>query len=395
MRTLVVLGALSAFGPLSMDMYLPSLPSIAKDLHSSQTATQLTMSACIAGLALGQLVIGPLSDAFGRRRPLLVGLVVFVVLSLLCAAAPNVPLLIALRFLQGLGGAAGLVTSRAMVRDRWGGGAEVARIFSLLMLVSSVAPVAAPLLGGQLLRVTSWRGVFVVLAAVGVLIFLGTLTLEETRPSARRSGSLHATRVAFGILVRDRAFVGFTLAAGLTSAALFTYISASPFVIEDAYGHSAQVFSLIFAVNSGGIMLAGQVGARLVRLVGSKTLLRAGMTMQAAAGVALLVIVLVGHPPLIVLLVPLFFVVAAVGLVLPNATALALSPHGDIAGSASAQLGAFQFMAGAIAGPLSGVAGHESLLPLGVLIALCSGGGLAAAIYAVRVSSTAQVPVAS
>ncbi|WP_375500017.1 multidrug effflux MFS transporter [uncultured Jatrophihabitans sp.] len=389
---LLVLGALAAFGPLSMDMYLPSLPSISDDLHTSATSTQFTMSACIAGLALGQLVAGPLSDALGRRRPLLVGVGAYVVLSLLCAAAPNVGVLIVLRLLQGLAGAAGLVISRAIVRDRWGGGPAAARVFSLLTLVSSIAPVASPLLGGQILRATSWRGVFVVLAAIGVLILLGTLTLDETHPPEQRQGSLQATGQAFGLLVRDRVFVCYTVAGGLAGAALFTYISASPFVIEDAYGRSAQLFSLMFAANSVGIMVTGRFSARLVQRVGSASLLRVGLVVQALAGVALLGVVAAGRPPLAVLLVPLFFIVAPIGLIGPNSTALALSPHGAIAGSASAQLGAFQFLVGAAVGPLAGVAGHESVVPMAVLIAVLSCGGLAAT-YAVRAPTVTRTPV--
>jgi DHA1 family bicyclomycin/chloramphenicol resistance-like MFS transporter len=396
-RVLVVLGALSAFGPLSMDLYLPALPRIASDLETPQSLAQTTMSACMAGLALGQLVAGPLSDSLGRRRPMLVGVAGYVVFSLVCAVAPNIGFLIAARLLQGIGGSAGLVVSRAVVRDLYGGGRNAARIFSLLMLVTGSAPIIAPILGAQLLRVTSWRGVFVVLASIGAAIFLGALTLRESHPAeTRTAGGLRATGRAFGTLVRDRVFVRCTVAIGLASAALFVYISASPFVIEDAYGHSAQLFSVVFAVNSAGIMLASQAGARLVHRVGPSALLRAGLLQQSAAGLALLGMVVSGRPPLSVLLVPLFFVVSAVGLVLPNATALALSPHGALAGAASAFLGAFQFLVGGIMGPLSGVAGHSAILPMAVLIAALASGALLAGlpVHRARGPSALTEPVA-
>lgn len=369
-RVLVVLGALSAFGPLSMDTYLPALPRIASDLHTPQAMAQITMAACMAGLALGQLVCGPLSDTRGRRRPLLAGVACYVLLSLGCAFAPSVGLLIGARALQGLAGSAGLVISRAMVRDLYGGGRAAARIFSLLVVVSGAAPVVAPLAGGQLLRVTSWRGVFVVLAAVGVAILIGSFTLPESLPAAkRRAGGLRSTGQAFGLLVRERDFVRFTLASGLACCALFVYIAGSPFVIENAYGRSAQLFSLIFAVNSAGIMLAGQADARLVQRVGATALMRWGLIQQTIAGLVLLAVVAAGRPPLLVLLVPLLFIVSAVGLVQPNATALALARHGTVAGAASAILGAFQFLSGAIVGPLSGIGGHAAIVPMGALIA--------------------------
>jgi DHA1 family bicyclomycin/chloramphenicol resistance-like MFS transporter len=309
-----------------------------------------------------------------------------VVLSALCAVSPNVAVLIGLRLLQGLAGSAGLVISRAMVRDLYGGGREAARIFSLLMLVSGVAPIAAPLLGAQILRLTSWRGIFLVLAGVGLLIFLGARTMSESYPVAARhqGGRIRAGR-AFVMLMRDRAFAAYTLSLGLSGAALFTYISSSPFVIEGIYARSAQVFSVVFAVNSVGIMSAGQIGARLVRRVGSATLLRAGVVQQSLAAIVLLVIALAGRPALLVLLIPLIFVVSAVGLVGPNATALALAPYGAMAGAASAQLGAFQFLTGAVAAPIAGAWGTGSVLPMCSIIAVAAVGALLACIAATRI----------
>lgn len=383
-RVFAVLGALSAFGPLSMDTYLPALPRVAADLHTSQSVAQGTMSACMVGLALGQLVAGPLSDTMGRRRPLWVGVAGYVGLSLVCALAPGAGFLIVARLLQGLAGATGLVISSAMVRDMYGGGRDSARIFSLLIMISGAAPVVAPLVGAQLLRVTSWRGVFVVLAGVGAVILLGTLTLPESLPPARRqAGGLRETGQAFAMLGRDRRFVALTLASGLACCALFVYIAASPFVIEDTYARSAQLFSLIFAVNSAGIVLAGQIGARLVRRVGPRPLLLTGLIQQVVAGLFLAGLVLAGaRPPLAVLLAPLFLVVSAVGFVAPNATALALARRGVVAGAGAAVVGSFQFLTGAIVGPLSGLGGHSSLRPMGVLIAVLAVGALLAGLTA-------------
>jgi len=368
---------LSALGPLSTDMYLPATPRVTGDLHASQAMTQMTISACIAGLAIGQLIVGPLSDQLGRRRPLLIGIGAYVMLSLACAAAPTIGLLIAARLLQGLAGSAGLVISRAIVRDVYGGGRDAARAYALLMLVSGIAPAAAPVIGGQLLRITSWRGVLAMLALVGLVILLGSVTLGETCPPGRRQvqGLRSAGSVFLG-LSRDRAFGGYTLAGAMSSAAIFVYISASPFVIEKTYGQSPQMFSLIFAVNSMGIILAGRISATAVRRWGPAPLLRAGLALQLTGAVGLFAASTISNVALIWLLVPLLFVVAAVGLVLPNATALALAPHGKIAGAASAQLGALQFIVGAALGPLAGVYGSGSALPMSAIMLTCSTAGV-------------------
>ena len=368
--TFVVLGGLSAFGPLATDLYLPALPEVGRDLGVGQGLTQLTISTSLVGLALGQLVAGPLSDNLGRRRPLLVGLIGFVVFSLVCVVAPNIWLLIVARLLQGGCGAAGLVIARAVVRDLWGP-VESGRVFAQLTIVSGLAPIAAPLLGAQLLRVTTWRGLFVVLAAIGVALVLGALTLPESLPAERRrSDGLRQTLAVGGDLVRSRAFVGYALAAGLGTACLLTYIAASPFVLQTGYGVSTTVFSLVFATNSVGIVVAGQIGGRLVRRVGSARLLATGQVLQAAGTVALLVVVLSGTRALVPLLVPLFVVVACVGLVSPHSTALALAPHPDVAGSASAIVGASQFLLAGLVSPLGGLGGTGSAVPMALTMAV-------------------------
>lgn len=345
-QLVLILGSLSAFGPLSIDMYLPSLPSLSRDLSASASAAQLTLSACLLGLALGQVIAGPLSDTLGRRRPLLVGLVAYVLASLLCVVAPSVSMLIGLRLVQGAAGAAGIVIARAIVRDKYSGIAA-ARFFSILMLVSGIAPIAAPVIGGLLLRFTSWRGVFIILAILVTLMLLAVITgLGETLPPERRqSGELRTTLATFRRLLADRLFVGYALSCGLSFAAMFSYISGSPFVIQDIYGLSPQAFSIIFAINALGIAAMGQVSGRLVGRVASGRLLAGALTAVAVGGVVLLLAVITGIG-LIGILPALFIVVASQGMVFPNATALALADHPRTASSASALLGVLQFALG-------------------------------------------------
>ena len=368
-RLVVILGALSAFGPLSIDMYLPSLPSLSRDLQASASAAQLTLSACLLGLALGQVIAGPLSDSLGRRRPLLVGLVAYIVASLLCAVAPSVSLLIVMRFVQGAAGAAGIVIARASVRDLYSGLAVV-RFFSVLTLVSGIAPIAAPIIGSLILQVASWRGVFLILAILVTLMALSVLMgLPETLPRDRRQGGeLRTTLRIFRRLLADRLFVGYALSCGLSFAAMFAYISASPFVMQDIYGLSPQAFSLIFGTNALGIAILGQINGRLVGRVSPQRLLAVALVAVAVGGTALLVAVLL-NAGLVGILPSLFVVVASQGMVLPNATALALADYPSTAGSASALLGTLQFSIGAAIAPLVGVGGTSTALPMAVVIA--------------------------
>jgi DHA1 family bicyclomycin/chloramphenicol resistance-like MFS transporter len=375
-RLVLLLGSLSAFGPLSMDMYLPGLPSMARDLDAPAWAAQLTITASMIGLAGGQLVAGPISDARGRRRPLLVGLAAYVAASLLCAMAPDIWLLLAFRVIQGAAGAAGIVIARAIVRDLHTGVAA-ARTFALLMLVNGLAPILAPLVGGELLHVTDWRGIFVVLAVIGAVLLLAAWTMlaETLAPDARHGGGLASTVRVFGRLVGDREYMGYALALGLAFGAMAAYIGGSPFVLQDIYGASPQVFSLLFALNAAGIVAASQVGRAVVDRYGPRTLLDVGVSMSAVGGLGALASVLLdtGLPTLL----PSFFLlVSCIGLVFPNATALALADHPRTAGSASAGLGLSQFAIGAVAAPLAGVGGAETALPLGIVAAVLSVGSL-------------------
>lgn len=376
-RLVFVIGALSAFGPLSMDMYLPSLPALSSELGASAAQGQLTLTACLVGLALGQVVAGPLSDTWGRRRPLLVGLVMYTVASLLCALAPSVSMLIALRFVQGISGSAGIVIARAVVRDLYAGDA-MARFFSLTMMVSGLAPILAPVIGGQILLVTTWRGVFVVLSGIGAgLMVMGFLGLPESLPAERRRrGSLLTTLKTFRYLLTDRALVGYGLSSGLALAAMFAYIAGSPFVLQGLYGMSPQSFSLTFATNALGIVAASQVSGRLAGKIPLRRLMAIGLGCALIGGLLLLVAVL-ANMGLIGILPALFLVVASIGLIMPPSGALGLAEHSREAGSASALLGVLQYLLGGAVAPIVGRVGVGTALPLAVIIVLCHIGAVA------------------
>ncbi|MFJ3206478.1 multidrug effflux MFS transporter [Streptomyces flaveolus] len=367
----LVLGGLTATPPLAMDMYLPSLPEVTESLRASAATVQLTLTACLAGMALGQLVVGPMSDKWGRRRPLLTGLAVYVVATALCALAPTVELLVAFRLAQGLAGAAAIVIARAVVRDLYDGVA-MARFFSTLMLISGVAPVVAPLIGGQILRVTDWRGVFVLLTVVGVL--LGGVVwakLPETLPEAERhAGGVGDTLRSMRGLLADRAFTGYMLAGGFAFASLFAYVSASPFVVQEIYGASPQTFSLLFGLNSIGLVVVGQINGKvLVGRVGLDRVLGIGLLVVVAAATALLLMTLgvFGEVGLAPVAAALFVLMSAMGISLPNTQALALMRVKQSAGSASALLGTSSFLIGAIASPLVGIAGKDTALPMAIV----------------------------
>ncbi|GGN84937.1 Bcr/CflA family drug resistance efflux transporter [Streptomyces albiflavescens] len=367
----LILGGLTATPPLAMDMYLPSLPEVTKSLHAPAATVQLTLTACLAGMALGQLVVGPMSDRWGRKRPLLAGLVVYIVATVLCALAPNVELLVAFRLAQGLAGAAGIVIARAVVRDLYDGVA-MARFFSTLMLISGVAPIVAPLIGGQILRVTDWRGVFVVLTAVGIaLTAIVWFRLPETlAPAERHSGGVGEALRAMRGLLADRVFAGYMLAGGFAFAALFAYISASPFVVQEIYGASPQTFSLLFGLNSVGLVIVGQINGKvLVGRVSLDKALAVGLALITLAATALLLMSTgaFGEVGLAPVAAALFVLMSSMGLAMPNTQALALMRVRHAAGSASALLGTSSFLIGAIASPLVGIAGEHTAVPMAVV----------------------------
>jgi MFS transporter, DHA1 family, multidrug resistance protein len=389
-RLIVVLGLLVAIAPLTIDMYLPALPAVAADLRTSAAAVQLTLTGTLAGLAIGQLTIGPLSDAFGRRRPLITGVVAHVVASLLCAVAPTIAVLGALRVLQGLGTAAATVVATAVVRDRFSG-PLAAKVFSRLMLVMGVAPILAPTLGGQLLRLTQWRGVFVGLAVLGVAILvLAVVALPETLPSdRRRRGGLRGTVADYRSLLRDRAFVGLVFVAGFALASLFAYVSGSSFVYQQQYGLNAQQFGLVFGAGAAGLILASQLNVRLLTRYTPHQILTAALVLGSVAGVALVLFAATGFGGLTAIVLSLMTVLAAGGIALPNAPALALTRHGEAAGTAAALLGAAQFGLGAAIAPLVGALGAGALA-MGAVVAGTMVSALAVLLVSVRPAQLAE-----
>lgn len=375
-QLVLVLGSLIAIGPLTIDMYLPALPAIAADFATTSAAVQLTLTGTLAGLAIGQLLIGPLSDAVGRRGPLIAGLAVHIVASALCVVAPNIAALGALRVVQGLGVAAATVVAMAVLRDLFTGTA-FATLLSRLLLVMGAAPILAPTLGGGVLRWTDWRGVFVTLAVFGVLlVVVAVVGLPETLPAGRRQrGGVWTTVGLYGSLLRDRTFVGLVLVAGLAMAALFAYVAGSSFVLQEGYGLDEQQFALAFGAGAVGLIGAAQYNVRLLRRHSPQRILVTSLSVGTLAGLALLAFAATGFGGLPALLVALWVVLAAAGLAMPNAPALALSRHGEAAGTASALLGAVQFGVGAVAAPMVGVLGNGA-----VAMALVVAGGMVAAL---------------
>jgi MFS transporter, DHA1 family, multidrug resistance protein len=371
-RLVVILGLLSTFGPLSMDMYLPGLPSLTSDLHTTASTANLTLTGCMLGIAFGQFVSGPISDKLGRRGPVLVGVGGYAAASAVCAFAPSIWPLIVVRFIQGFAGGAGIVIARAVVRDVYEGVAA-ARMFATLIIIGSVAPVIAPLLGGQILNLTSWRGVFAVLAGIGlVMATMTAVWLPETLASAdRHGGGLAASVRTIAKLARDRRFAPYAVAFALSFGAMFAYIAGSSYVLENVFNASPQVFSVVFAVNACGFIAGSQVGSRLVGRVGPATLVTWGLFGVAASSV-LGLIVTTGHLGLWPLLIALFGLLSFNGVVMPNAIAAAMTGHEPSElGAASGLIGVGQFGLGAVLAPLVGLAGTHNAVPMGVVMGVC------------------------
>jgi DHA1 family bicyclomycin/chloramphenicol resistance-like MFS transporter len=372
----VILGTLSAFGPLSIDMYLPGLPQIARSFRAEAAPVQLTLAIFFLGMAVGQAFYGPLSDRYGRRWPLLIGCGLYAAASLGCALASSLESLIFWRFVQALGGCAGMVIARSVVRDLFDA-RDSARMYSFLMLVMGIAPITAPLIGGQLLLFFGWRSIFWLLAGFGLLcVAMVVFMLPETLPSERRANvGIGQALALYGQLLADRAFLAYALAGGLVSAGMFAYISGSPFVVIDLYGVAPERYGLIFGSNALGLIIASQANRWLLKRYRAEVILRAALLVISVAGIGLVATAATGFGGLPGLLVPLFICIAGVGVVGPNSSAAAMAPHGRIAGSASALLGTLQFVVGALSGMLVGALANGTALPMAGVVAGC---GLAA-----------------
>lgn len=368
-RYVLMLGFMAALPAFSTDMYLPSLPDVARDLHTSATAAQLTITAMMIGGAVGQLVIGPVSDRFGRRKPVLVGVAMHILLSALCAVGPTIGMLIGLRAAQGFFNASATVIATAVIRDRFVG-ADAAKLMSRLMLVIGASPLFAPSIGGFIAGQWGWRAVFWALALFGVVLWVVVLVkLPETLPAERRRvGGLRVAGAGYLGLLRDRHFVGLAVLPGLTFAVLMSYVVGSPFVLRDGYGLTETQFALIFAVNGLGLVGGAQVNAALVHRIAPLRILRTAQVLIVALSVVLVVLGVTGAGGLPALLVVLFCTVSFVNLVGPNANALALTRHGEVAGTAAAVSGSLQALIGGAVTPLSGLLGGDARAMTSVMV---------------------------
>jgi MFS transporter, DHA1 family, multidrug resistance protein len=372
-RLALILGALTAMGPLAIDMYLPALPAIARELDTTASAVQVSLAVYFIGIAFGQAFYGPLSDRWGRKRALYFGLVLFCASSAGCALARDVTALIALRFLQALGGCAPLVVPRAVVRDYFDQRGSV-RMLSVLMLVMGLAPILAPLIGGQLLVNFGWRSVFWVLAAYGAFwLVVVTVFLLESLPASRRRRQ-RATEVlaTYFALIRDRSYIGYVVTGALIFAGLLAYISGSPFVFIELFRVAPERYGVFFGINAIGIIAASQVNRWLANRYDARQIISAVLPVSVTAGAVLLIDAYTGFGGFAGILLPLFFYIASHGFIMPNTTALAMAPHGAVAGSASALLGTVQFVLGASAGALVGALGNGTAVPLAAVIAGCA-----------------------
>ncbi|GAA2110400.1 multidrug effflux MFS transporter [Microlunatus panaciterrae] len=370
-QLVLVLGLLSAIGPLTVDMYLPALPELTTQLHATDAQAQTTITGLLIGLGLGQLVIGPLSDAVGRRKPLLMGLAGHGLMSVLCAIAPSITMLTVTRSLQGVAGAAVAVVAMAIVRDLFTG-IRAAQLLSRLVLVMGVAPILAPSLGSALLKVTSWHGIFIVLAAAAALLLaLAFFALPETLPSWRRRSARPVESLkAYASMFSDKMFVVMVVVAGLMFATIFAYVSGSPFILQHLYGLNPQQFGLAFGGNAFGMIVATQINPVLVQRFGPVKVLTAAVVGSALMALTLVLTTSTGFGGMAGFMVPLWFLVALAGLSFPNAPAIALNRHGEAAGTAAALLGSAQFLIGGLTAPLVGVLDNGTPVPMaGIMLA--------------------------
>jgi DHA1 family bicyclomycin/chloramphenicol resistance-like MFS transporter len=388
LRIILILGALSAFGPLAIDFYLPGFPAIALAFGTDEKHVQLTLASYFLGLSIGQLAYGPVADRFGRRVPLLVGVGLFTLASLACAFAPTLEWLIAARFVQALGGCAGMVLSRAIVSDKCDA-VQSAKVFSQLMLVMGLAPILAPMLGGLLVNLYGWQSIFLVLTAFSAVCSLAVaLGLPESMPAAHPRHPLAGALGQYRRLLADRIFLGHALTGGIAIAGMFAYIAGSPFVFIKLYGVPPEHYGWLFGANAAGFILVAQVNARMLGKLGPALLLSRAVWVYLAAALVLLGIAGLHTQALWPLLIPLFICIASLGCIIPNASACAMNGQWARAGSASALLGCLQFSVAAGASALVGVLHDGSAVPMAMVISLCGIFAVSAAVLTGRLQRT-------
>ncbi|SEM67966.1 MFS transporter, DHA1 family, bicyclomycin/chloramphenicol resistance protein [Terribacillus saccharophilus] len=389
-RTALLLAVFSALGPFTVDMYLSSLPEMMNDFSTTASLIQASLTASLLGLGLGQLVAGPLSDVHGRRKPLLISMLLYFILSIACAFSPNIGIFIFLRFFQGFVASAGLVISRAIVRDRYSG-VEMVKFMALLTMISNVAPLISPTAGSAVTTFTSWIGVFIFLGLLGLILTgVATWGIKESLPVDQRVPSnFKGLLNNYGSLFRNRSFMGYTLVNGILFSGVFAYVSGTPFIYQNMYGISPQLFSVLFALNGLGIILGSQLVKRLSEQIGEHRIFRIGLLLAFITTAIILVVVLV-HGPFIALFLAIFLFAVAIGIIAPVSFTLAMESQGHIAGSAAAVLGSLQFALGAVTSPLVGIAGEESAIPFGVTIFMTSILAVIAYVTLVKTSSSSQ-----
>ncbi|WP_066194057.1 MULTISPECIES: Bcr/CflA family efflux MFS transporter [Gracilibacillus] len=364
-----LLALLGMIGPFNIDMYLSSFPMIAEDFSVRASLVQLSLTACLIGLAIGQLVIGPISDSVGRKKPLIIGLSLFAIASLICAIAPNIFVLIVARFLQGFFGSAGIVLSRAMVRDKFSG-RELTQFFAMLMVINAVAPMVAPISGGAvlLLPFATWHTIFLVLCLFGLfLVSLVIFKIKESLPVERRQpASIIGTFKTMGALLTDKSFVGYAIVVCFVQGGTFAYVAGTPFVYQDLYGVSPQVFSLLFGVNGLAIISGNALVGKLSDYIPERTLLRTGVIISLSANSLLLVMTII-KGPLLMIVLPIFIHMFTIGIVLTSSFSLAMKNQANHAGSASAILGMSPMLMGSIIAPLVGL-DETTPIPMGAAL---------------------------
>ncbi|PYB69837.1 Bcr/CflA family drug resistance efflux transporter [Pseudomonas sp. LB-090624] len=390
LRMVLILGALSAFGPLAIDFYLPAFPAMAQAFATDEKHVQATLAAYFLGLSIGQLAYGPVADRFGRRKPLMFGVTLFTLASLACAYAPNLDTLVLARFVQALGGCAGMVLSRAIVSDKCDPVAS-AKVFSQLMLVMGLAPILAPMLGGVLVNVSGWQSIFLALSlfSAGCLLAV-SLGLPESLPADMPRQPLSGALRQYLRLLADRVFLGHAVTGGIAIAGMFAYIAGSPFVFIQLYDVPAEHYGWLFGTNAAGFILVAQVNARLLAKRGPAYLLARAVWLYLIAGLVLLGVAALRPAQLWPLLVPLFVCIASLGCIIPNASACAMSGQGARAGSASALMGCVQFSVAAGAAALVGLLHDGSAVPMALVISLC--GALAVSVALLTRRLQAKVP---
>jgi len=389
-RLVLILGALVAAGPLSIDMYLPSLPALQHVFNVDESQVQLTLVAFFIGLASGQLFYGPVSDRYGRKIPLLIGLAIFTLASLMCALSTSIEMLTLSRFLQALGGCAGMVISRAITRDLFEPH-EMARVMSLLVLVMGICPILAPVLGSYVFQIYGWHAIFWLITVFGVLLFwLVGNNIPETLQHGSPSLSFGSVLTNYRDILRDKTFIVFALCGGISFSGMFAYISASSFVFINQFGVSSSLYGWIFGANAAALIIGSQINRQLLMRRTSHFIIRRAVLVYAASGLSLLALALSGKGGMVGILVPLFICIGSLGFIFPNSTALAMAPFSRHAGSASALLGTLQFGFAAVTGTLVGRLPWSGSLAMAAVIACC--GGVAALLLYAGTASHEKLP---